>query len=115
MALNVFFPSTTVTPEASADSLVIKAAPGKLGEILVVMDPTAGITDRCAMLFDATSLPANGTDPVWRFPVVGSKAAAYAFPRGLEFTTGIVVALSSTWDDLTVTVGLEAYFHAQYE
>lgn len=114
MPLQVFFPSTVVTPEASADSAVIKAAAGKLGEIMVVLDPAA-TTDRCVMLFDATSLPADGTDPVWRFPVTGAQAAAYAFPRGLEFATGIVVALSSTWDDLTVTVASEAYFHAQFE
>jgi len=109
--------NSIATPEAKADSLVIKAASGVLHDVCVVMDQTAGTTKRCVMLFDATSLPANGTDPVWRFHVDGSGTASYTFSSNepLFFATGIIVAISSTWDDLTVTTAGEGFIHATFE
>lgn len=109
--------STIATNATKADSLVIKAAPGLLHDVCVVMDKTAGTTDRCVMLFDAASLPSNGALPVWRFDVDGGKTASYTFSSNepIYFATGIVVALSSTWDDLTVTTAGEAFFHATFE
>lgn len=108
---------TTITPAAKADSLVVKATPGELIDVMVVMDQTAGTTDRCVMIFDAASLPADGTDPKWRFPVTGSSAASYSFNANepMYFATGIVVAISSTWDDLTVTTTGEGFLSAQFQ
>jgi len=107
------FPRTATNPAAD-DSLVALAAPGAVGEVSVSLDTSAGASDRTVMIFDAASLPANGTVPKWRFPVAGAKAASYSFPHGLDCNTGIVVALSSTEDTLTVATANEGYLHVQY-
>lgn len=109
--------TSTATNATKADSLIIKAAPGILHDVCVVMDQTAGTTKRCVMLFDSATVPADGTLPVWRFHVDGSGTASYTFGSAepLYFAAGIVVVTSSTWDDKTITTAGEAFFHATFE
>lgn len=100
------------TPGA-ADSLVIKAAAGVVGEVHAYQDGLAG-SAVCLMLFNATSQPADTAVPEWRIPVIGG-LANYWFPTGFQFSTGLVAVWSSTHDVLTATVGgTEGYIHARY-
>jgi hypothetical protein len=108
----VAYGSNAVTGGTAADSLVVKAAAGALGELHGYLEGLSG-SAVCIMLFNATSLPANGTAPVWRVPLIGG-VGNYFFPTGFQFATGLVAAFSSTHDDLTVTTGSEGYLHARY-
>lgn len=100
------------TAGAAVASAVLSASPSTLVELRVILDPTA-TTDRYVMLFDATSLPSNGTVPIWRGFLPGGVELSESWTEtGLDFpTNGIVVAISSTIDTLTVT-GVEAFFHS---
>ena len=102
---------------ALEDSLVVSTAPVNLISVMATLDPTAGTVARCVMIFNATSLPANGTVPAWSFPCNGASGAGYAFgdEETLYLDTGCVVAFSSTYDDLTVTTGSEGTFSAQFQ
>jgi hypothetical protein len=104
-----------VTAGAAVSEAIISAVPATLVEFRVILD-SAVAQDRYVMFFDddGTSLPITpGTDPFWRLLVpAGSEASETWNPTGLNFpTNGIVVAVSSTVDDLTQT-GAEAYFSA---
>jgi len=99
--------ATGGSAEASA---VVVASAAALRELRVVLDPSA-TTLRYMMLFNATSLPVNGTAPAWRGLVPPSGEMSENWPDGLDFATGIVVALSETADTLTVAPA-EAFFHA---
>jgi hypothetical protein len=101
-----------VTSDAAVASAVISGVPATLVEFRVILD-SAVAQDRYIMFFDAVALPGAGTDPFWRLLVpAGSEASETWNPTGLNFPNlGIVVAVSSTIDDLTVT-GAEAYFSA---
>jgi len=94
------------------DSKVIKASAGAAGELHAYLDGLSG-TAVCAMCFNATSLPANGTTPYWRIPLIGG-VGSYWFPTGLLFTTGLVMAFSSTHANLTVTTGSEGFFQTRH-
>ncbi len=109
------YSTSAVTPQAKADSLVVKATAGNLYHAAVVMDQTDGTTKRCVMLFDSATLPANGTDPLYRFVVLGSLDVRVDFKVPLHFATGIVMAISSTWDDLTVTTADEGFLSAVFD
>lgn len=100
--------ATGASAEASA---VLASAAASIHELRVVLDPTA-VTLRYMMLFNATSLPVNGTSPAWRGLVPSSGEMSESWPDGLAFATGIVVALSETSDTLTIAPA-EAYFHSQ--
>lgn len=102
-----------VTAGAAVDDAVISAVPATLVEFRAILDSAVAV-DRYVMLFDANTLPvANGTAPFWRILVpAGSEASETWNPSGLNFpTNGIVAAVSSTIDTLTLT-GAEAYFSA---
>lgn len=103
---------TNYSSAAAEDSEAIKASAGVVGEIHTFLEGLSG-TAVCAMLFNATSLPANGTAPVWRIPLIGG-VGTYYWPTGFQFSTGLTVAFSSTFDDLTVTTGSEGYIHARF-
>jgi len=85
-----------------------------LVEFRVLLDPTVSV-DRWVMLFDsATGVIGDleNTAPLWRiFVPAGAEASETWNPSGLEFAVGIIAAVSSTIDTLTLT-GAEAYFHA---
>jgi hypothetical protein len=102
-----------VTAGAAVADAIISADPATLVEFRAILDSAVAV-DRYVMFFDDDTLPvANGTAPFWRLLVpAGSEASETWNPSGLQFpTTGIVVAVSSTIDDLTLT-GAEAYFSA---
>jgi hypothetical protein len=106
-----------LTPGSAEVSAVISTTPTTLLELRVILDPTA-LVDRWVMLFDASSLPVDTTEPLWRGYLPGGSSISESW--GGEFTelpglpfpsTGIVAAVSSTPNTLTVT-GAEAYFQA---
>jgi hypothetical protein len=87
----------------AAASRVVSAAPTKLRRIAGRVIDTAS-ADRYLMLFNATSLPANGTAPV-RPAVKLSPDQEFALDMpDVDFTTGLVWALSTSEVTLTVTV-----------
>jgi hypothetical protein len=101
-----------LTPGSAEVSAIISAAPTTLMELRVFLDPTV-VLDRWVMLFDASSLPADTTVPLWRALITGGSGIKESWNHiGLPFpSTGIVAAISSTPNTLTVT-GAEAYFQA---
>jgi hypothetical protein len=105
------------TAGSAVASAVISSTPTDLLELRVILDPTA-LVGRWVMLFDASSLPADTTVPFWRAFIPGGSSISESWGGeltelpGLTFpTTGIVAAISSTPNTLTVT-GAEAYFQA---
>jgi hypothetical protein len=103
-------PAVPVVSAAAEGSHVLKASPGALLSVYTYNSGAAAFL----MVFNATSLPANGAvTPIECVPV-GS--ASYQFlnfaPRPPEwYSTGIVVAVSTT-GCFTLTVGSGAFFHA---
>lgn len=102
---------TNYATTTAEDSAVLKASAGQVGEVHAYQDGLAG-TAVTLMLFNATSLPANGTSPVWRIPIVGG-IANYWFPTGYQFATGLVAAFSTTHATLTVTADSQGFIHAR--
>lgn len=96
---------------ALEDSAAISGATS-VGEIMAVLDNPGTATAVCAMVFDAASLPANGTVPLWRIPM-SNGGGGYSFPKGLTLATGLVVAFSSTLATLTVTTASEGTFNVR--
>lgn len=103
---------TYATAGAAVASAVISAVPATLVELRVILDPTA-TADRWVMLFDASSLPADTAVPIWRSYLPGGSGIGESWGDiGLPFlSTGIVAAISTTADTLTVATA-EGYFHA---
>lgn len=65
-------------------------------------------------LFDAAALPVDTTVPLAVVPIAANSAASFDFGAlGLPFTNGLVVALSSTDDTLTIS-GANGLFLATY-
>lgn len=96
------------TAEASA-VILGSATASSLKELRVILDPAA-TTLRYAMLFNAAALPANGTAPAWRGLVPPAGEMSESWPDGLDFTAGIVVAISESVDTLTIAPA-EAFFN----
>lgn len=89
---------------APSESAVIKAAPGLLYKVQAYNNTGATVW---LQVFDAVSLPANGTIPALApQPIAANSFAAFEFATwGRPFATGIVVAVSSTAATLTRTGG----------
>jgi hypothetical protein len=107
----------SLTPGSAEVSAIISGTPTTLLELRVFLDPTATV-GRWVMLFDASSLPVDTTEPLWRAYIPGGSSINESWGAdptelpGLIFpTNGIVAAVSSTPNTLTVT-GAEAYFQA---
>lgn len=85
---------TPVTTATAASSKLIKTGAGNLYGFEVVTGASAGYV----MLFNATTLPANGT--VTPFKVFGQVAAnatvAVLFNPPIHFTTGMTIGFSTT-------------------
>lgn len=96
---------------ALEDSAAVSGAT-TLGEVFGTLDDPDTATAVCVMLFDAASLPAPGTVPLWRIPM-SNGGGGYSFPRGLPLATGFVAAFSSTLATLTVTTASEGTFNAR--
>jgi hypothetical protein len=102
----------SLTPGSAEVSAIISSTPTTLLELRVFLDPTA-IVGRWVMLFDASSLPVDTTEPLWRAYIPGGSSISESWGAvSLPFpSVGIVAAISSTPNTLTVT-GAEAYFQA---
>lgn len=100
--------ATSPTPETSR---VVKAGPGVLYSVSM---SNANAATRHCQLFNASSLPVNGTVPVFTFPVstVTTQSATWTFP-GRFFDIGIFVCGSTTQQTLTLG-SADALFDAQY-
>lgn len=96
---------------AKEDSKILSVAAGAIGEVHTYLDGFSG-TAVTVMLFNATSLPINGTAPDWRIPLTAG-IGSYWFPTGFSYTAGLVIAFSSTHATLTVTTGSEGYIHTR--
>lgn len=86
--------STTVV----ASSLVAKASPGNLHGIVVTADSTLSAAAWWVMVFNATSLPSNGTVTpafVWAVPQ-GALSLTVGFDIPAYLGTGAVIGVSTT-------------------
>lgn len=101
-----FYDTTVLAPSG-----VIKASSGSL---YLVVGANESANKRWLMLFNATSLPVNGTAPVYQFPVPTLAPFSLDLPRGRTFSTGIVWAASSTAATLTVDVATPFWLNAEY-
>lgn len=108
-----------ITATVAADSAVISDKPAFLYDMQVISNNASD--ERYLMLFDATAVPSNGAVPVWRAVVPAEQQVSVTFVGndfdnmgGANFKTGVVAALSSTKDTLTVTTSSEAYFQAHF-
>jgi len=98
---------------AAQASHQISGVTATLIELRVISDPAVTL-DRYVMIFDSIASIASleGTAPIWRAYLPAGAAIGESWGDvGLEFTTGITVAISSTIGNLTLT-GAEAYFHS---
>lgn len=109
-------------------SQVVVASPGRLLKLVVVNNN--GTLARYVMAFDATALPANGATPKLKplqqvspgnttaqSSVVAAGGGSVTFdlgPNGVQFDSGIVVAVSSTADVLTVITSNDCNVTSSY-
>lgn len=97
---------------ALESSRVVKASSGTLFTI-TSYNTSAG--SRWLQFFDAAALPANGAVPLMTVEVPAGTTGSFDFgSKGLPFTSGLVAALSSTDDALTVAVAADGLFLATY-
>lgn len=104
--------STRANSTALEASRVIKPSAGQLYSVQIYNGGTSAFY---VQLFDSTTVPADGTAPVSPpLKVMPDTTVAMDVPViGMNFTTGIAVAASSTPTTKTVT-GAVAYFSASY-
>lgn len=96
---------TVPAHDTAVASLVVKASAGTLHSIVGTV---AAGADGYLQIHDAASLPSNGAEPEFTFPVGAASAdqpVQVAFP-GHVCSTGIVVAWSTTRDTLTIGSGV---------
>lgn len=92
-------PCTAVSTTALAASLVVNAAPAKICGFEVQADSTLSAAAWYIMVFNATSLPADGAvTPIKCYPMAaGTTGYAAAFSTGgTSFGTGITIGVSTT-------------------
>lgn len=107
VAVSGFIPSITLgnltnyTTGALEASAVVKASAGKL---FVISGFNTSASDRYIHVFNATSLPADTTIPLFTMIALAGSTFGYTAPNlyGRYFSTGIVIATSSTLATLTV-------------
>lgn len=95
-----------------AVSQVVKASSGILYTALVYNDNAAS---RWLQLHDANTLPLNGAVPLAVVEVPSGTTASFDFgSRGMPFTNGLVLALSTADVTLTATATADGLFVATY-
>lgn len=106
------FNPTNATSTAYEASRVVKASAGTLYSVTGYNSKTSA---QFIMVFNATSLPANGTAATVMFTVPASSNFSYSADKfGRFFSIGITVANSSTGP--TITVGsADCFFDCQYQ
>lgn len=100
------------TGGAAEEQAVVSGSGTGVRVVTCLLDP-AVTTSRYCMLFDATAAQANGATPIHRFLVPSQGAASVTFEYGRPVSSGLVVALSTTANTLTLPGSGEAYFSAQ--
>ena len=103
---------------AEEDSAVVKAAPGVLYGFSGYNNDATGGALSYIQVFDATSLPANATAVTKSIIVPVYAGQPFAFDAGkygIPFSTGIVIAASSTDITLTVKTDTEFLFGVSYK
>lgn len=108
--------ATNAATSVLASNLVVKSGAGTLFGIVVSADSTISGAAWWIMVFDATSLPSNGTvTPAKCYALPsGATSASYAWPIGLNFTTGITVGASTT-GCFSLTASVHAFIAADYK
>lgn len=100
--------------DGTADTnLVVKSSAGKLFEVRALNTSSSA---RYLHIFNATSAPSGSDVPAHRVlvPALGEASESFGI-NGRAFSTGIVVAFSTTIDDYTAPGSNEAYFHVGYK
>lgn len=114
------FGDVTVEPAAASNatsgalekSRVIKASAGTLYRL---SGYNSNVAAQYVQVFDAASLPANGSTPLIVFQVGGGESFDRDFGlRGRAFANGIVVCSSSTLATKTLGAASDMWFDAQY-
>lgn len=101
------------TTTAYVKSLVVSATPASLCGL---SGYNSNAATQYIQIHDAASLPSNGAYPVVSFPA--SAASKFAIDYGAnprQFTTGIVVCISSTQNTLTLGATADTSFDVQYK
>lgn len=107
---------STVTPHTWVDTgghvsqLLIKATPGTLFEF---SGTNEGDDKIWIMVFDAASLPVNGSTPTLQGGVEAGSTFAWEYANGRVFTTGIYAVASSTSSTLTYASSAEIFGNAE--
>lgn len=94
----------TKSPAQGAQALATNQAVAGAKKLYSVTGYNSKASNQYILLFDAATLPANGTVPLLALQANSKNAFAWDFgPEGMSMSTGVVVANSST--DTTLTVG----------
>ena len=107
---------TKTSTAVLAASLVVKATAGNLYSFEASADSTLSGAAWWIMIFDATTLPVDGTvTPAKCYALPsGVTSAAYAFPAAVSFTSGIVIGVSTT-GCFTKTASTHAFISGDYQ
>jgi len=108
---------THAQTSALAASLVAKASAGTLKSFEVGADSTLSASAWWVMIFDATSLPADGAvTPAKCYPIPANQPVAGGTfgAAGVGFTTGIVIGVSTT-GCFSKTASTHAFIGADYQ
>ncbi|WP_394835829.1 hypothetical protein LVJ94_02735 [Pendulispora rubella] len=112
MGLRADSPATSWSaPSGLAAHGTIREAPCLLYR---VFGSNEGPAKRWIMLFDATSLPADGALPSFAIPVVEGGSFAIDLQRTRPFASGLAWAASSTPGTLTIDPGACIWLNAEY-
>lgn len=109
-------PATHAQSSVLASNLVVKAASGDLISFQASADSTLSAAAWWLMIFDATSLPANGTVTPAKCYAVPSGTTSYSgsfVAPGEAYTTGIVMGVSTT-GCFSLTASVHAFFGAGF-
>ncbi len=102
-------PLTPVATTVASGSQVAKTTAGRLYGLNVVAGASAGFV----MVFDSTTVPADGAvTPKKVFPIAANAGVSYSWDRGLTFATGIVVVFSTT-GPFTKTISATAFIETE--
>lgn len=116
-SLTVTEPTTSNAASAAlVANQVINAAPSSLYTFNVSADSTLSAAAWWIMIYNATTAPADGGVTPARCIAMSSGSTAYtgAFPIGLQFSTGIVIGVSTT-GCFTKTASTHAYIAGDYK
>jgi hypothetical protein len=97
---------------ALVNSMVVKVGAGNVLQVIGFNDSGSNVY---LQLFNATSLPGNGTAPRYSFKIAANANFSLDLTaRARPFATGIVLAGSTTPATLTVTASPALWMNAEY-